>query len=372
MRLAHRGAERLAGPGVFVIPYGPVRSGVFESAQFLVQTGGEDVAYCAQRLFFKRRGAERRICEVPLEPCPCSSPSAYRAPRASRTRSPSRTRWSRWLRRRCRPGRRRSGGSWPSSSVCTTTSRSPSASARTPRCRSARPSSPRSRSACTGWPAPSSATATCAEPSSRAGRGSISTHGAIELIDSTMSRVGARVAAGAGGAAAHRLVSRPAGQRRSAVRGGRARLRLRRAGRARLGHRSRHPPRSALRRLSGVRGRAPLRRGRDGTHGGALPGGGRLARADPRGGRIASTRAASEPSSGRSSGNRALGAAESARGETLYWLEADDDSALRFCKLRAASFVNFGVFNRVFDSQVLTDFSFIEHSLGLSPAGCDA
>lgn len=67
VRLAHRGAERLAGPGVFVIPYGPVRSGVFESAQFLVQTGGEDVAYCAQRLFFKRRGAERRICEVPLE-----------------------------------------------------------------------------------------------------------------------------------------------------------------------------------------------------------------------------------------------------------------------------------------------------------------
>ena len=67
VRLEHRGAERLAGPGVFVIPYGPVRSGVFETAQFLVQTGGEDVAYCAQRLFFKRRGAERRICEVPLD-----------------------------------------------------------------------------------------------------------------------------------------------------------------------------------------------------------------------------------------------------------------------------------------------------------------
>jgi formate hydrogenlyase subunit 5 len=68
----------------------------------------------------------------------------------------------------------------------------------------------------------------------------------------------------------------------------------------------------------------------------------------------------------------ALGAAESARGETLYWLEAGDEHALRFCKLRAASFVNFGVFNRVFDSQVLTDVSFIEHSFGLSPAGCDA
>ena len=67
VRLEHRGAERLGGPGVFVIPYGPVRSGVFETAQFLVQTGGEDVAYCAQRLFFKRRGVERRICEVLLD-----------------------------------------------------------------------------------------------------------------------------------------------------------------------------------------------------------------------------------------------------------------------------------------------------------------
>jgi formate hydrogenlyase subunit 5 len=67
VRAEHGGAERLSGPGVFVFPYGPVRSGVVEAAQFLVQTGGEDVAYCAQRLFLKRRGAERRICEVPLE-----------------------------------------------------------------------------------------------------------------------------------------------------------------------------------------------------------------------------------------------------------------------------------------------------------------
>jgi Ni,Fe-hydrogenase III large subunit len=68
----------------------------------------------------------------------------------------------------------------------------------------------------------------------------------------------------------------------------------------------------------------------------------------------------------------ALGAAESARGETLYWVEAGAPDALSFCKLRAASFVNFGAFNRVFDSQVLTDFAFIEHSFALSPAGCDA
>ena len=40
----------------------------------------------------------------------------------------------------------------------------------------------------------------------------------------------------------------------------------------------------------------------------------------------------------------ALGAAESARGETLYWLEAAGSRSLRFCKLRAASFMNFGIF----------------------------
>jgi Ni,Fe-hydrogenase III large subunit len=68
----------------------------------------------------------------------------------------------------------------------------------------------------------------------------------------------------------------------------------------------------------------------------------------------------------------ALGASESARGETLSWLEAEGSDLLRLCKLRTASFVNFGIFNRVFDSQVLTDFAFIEHSLGLSPAGSDA
>ena len=86
VRPQHRGAQRLGGAGVFVIPYGPVRSGVFEAAQFLIQTGGEDVAYCAQRLLLKRRSAERRISEVPLnlavlvaervcrnlERCPCA------------------------------------------------------------------------------------------------------------------------------------------------------------------------------------------------------------------------------------------------------------------------------------------------------------
>ena len=48
-----------------------------------------------------------------------------------------------------------------------------------------------------------------------------------------------------------------------------------------------------------------------------------------------------------------------------------DRTGFRFCHVRAASFANYGIFNRLFEGQVLTDFAFIEHSLGLSPAGCD-
>lgn len=55
------------GEGVFEIPYGPVRSGVFESAQFLVWTAGEDILAMTPRLFYKHRGIEKLIVEAPLE-----------------------------------------------------------------------------------------------------------------------------------------------------------------------------------------------------------------------------------------------------------------------------------------------------------------
>lgn len=54
------------GHGVFAIPYGPVRSGVFESAQFLVQTAGEDILTMTPRMFYKHRGVEKLFTEVPL------------------------------------------------------------------------------------------------------------------------------------------------------------------------------------------------------------------------------------------------------------------------------------------------------------------
>jgi len=51
----------VAGLDVFSIPYGPVRSGVFEAIQFLIETGGEDVPRLQTRLFFKHRGMESRF-----------------------------------------------------------------------------------------------------------------------------------------------------------------------------------------------------------------------------------------------------------------------------------------------------------------------
>lgn len=53
--------RRVRGFDTFAIPYGPVRSGVFESIQFLIESGGEDVPRLQTRPFFKHRGLERRF-----------------------------------------------------------------------------------------------------------------------------------------------------------------------------------------------------------------------------------------------------------------------------------------------------------------------
>jgi formate hydrogenlyase subunit 5 len=53
--------RRLRGDDVFAIPYGPIRSGVFEAIQFLIETGGEDVPHLETRPFFKHRGMEARF-----------------------------------------------------------------------------------------------------------------------------------------------------------------------------------------------------------------------------------------------------------------------------------------------------------------------
>jgi formate hydrogenlyase subunit 5 len=58
---ADRLDRRVEGLDAFVIPYGPIRSGIFEAIQFQIETGGEDVPRLQTRPFFKHRGMEERF-----------------------------------------------------------------------------------------------------------------------------------------------------------------------------------------------------------------------------------------------------------------------------------------------------------------------
>jgi Ni,Fe-hydrogenase III large subunit len=58
-------ARHVAGKGVFTIPHGPVRSGVFESIEYLVETPGEDIPHLNMRVFYKHRGIEKRFEGLP-------------------------------------------------------------------------------------------------------------------------------------------------------------------------------------------------------------------------------------------------------------------------------------------------------------------
>jgi formate hydrogenlyase subunit 5 len=53
--------SHVAGPGLFTIPHGPVRSGVVESVEYLVETPGEDIPHLNLRVFYKHRGIEKRF-----------------------------------------------------------------------------------------------------------------------------------------------------------------------------------------------------------------------------------------------------------------------------------------------------------------------
>lgn len=370
IRPEHRGARRLSGPGVFVIPYGPVRSGVFESSQYLVQTGGEDVAYCAQRLFFKRRGAERRICEVPL------ALAVLVAERVSGT-----------------------------SSVAHALAFSHALESLTE----------------TEVPQRAQVVRRILAELERLYNHLEAT--VRECEDASLSVAQAQFAALK--ERLHRLAGSVIGNRflRGAVVPGGTRIDFdkdavslindtladwesdfRRALAVLLRTDSFLDRLVSAGPLSELDARdfgcvGPVARGsgvdldtrRDLPYDGYCDfgvahhsDGDAMARMEVRFQEVDSSLilirealySLGPGSTCRDLGgfvhDSALGAAESARGETLYWLEASAPNALRFCKLRAASFVNYGIFNRVFDSQVLTDFAFVEHSLGLSAAGCDA
>jgi Ni,Fe-hydrogenase III large subunit len=51
----------VTGYGMFTIPHGPVRSGVFESMEYLVETPGEAIPHLNMRIFYKHRGITARF-----------------------------------------------------------------------------------------------------------------------------------------------------------------------------------------------------------------------------------------------------------------------------------------------------------------------
>ena len=57
-------SSRVAGQGLFTIAFGPVRSGVFESVEYLVETFGEDIPYVQSRVHYKHRGIESRFGDL--------------------------------------------------------------------------------------------------------------------------------------------------------------------------------------------------------------------------------------------------------------------------------------------------------------------
>ena len=58
---ADRLESSVEGLDAFSMPFGPVRSGIFEAIQFHIETGGEDVPRVRTRPFFKHRGMEQRL-----------------------------------------------------------------------------------------------------------------------------------------------------------------------------------------------------------------------------------------------------------------------------------------------------------------------
>jgi Ni,Fe-hydrogenase III large subunit len=66
----------------------------------------------------------------------------------------------------------------------------------------------------------------------------------------------------------------------------------------------------------------------------------------------------------------AFGWAEAPQGELVVWVEIRDGLVHRV-HLASPSLRNWALFDHAFPKDVLTDFAFIEHSFGLTPAGAD-
>ena len=62
----HALPRHVAGYGMFTIPHGPVRSGVFESMEYLIETPGEAIPHLNMRIFYKHRGIAARFAGMTI------------------------------------------------------------------------------------------------------------------------------------------------------------------------------------------------------------------------------------------------------------------------------------------------------------------
>jgi Ni,Fe-hydrogenase III large subunit len=62
----HTLPRHVAGYGMFTIAHGPVRSGVFESMEYLVETPGEAIPHLNMRIFYKHRGIAARFAGMTI------------------------------------------------------------------------------------------------------------------------------------------------------------------------------------------------------------------------------------------------------------------------------------------------------------------
>jgi Ni,Fe-hydrogenase III large subunit len=62
----HPLSRHVAGDAMFTIPHGPVRSGVLESMEYLVETPGEAIPHLNMRIFYKHRGIAARFTGMPV------------------------------------------------------------------------------------------------------------------------------------------------------------------------------------------------------------------------------------------------------------------------------------------------------------------
>lgn len=53
--------SHVVGDGLFTFPFGPVRSGVYETIEYVIETPGEDIPHLRMRVFAKHRGIEKRF-----------------------------------------------------------------------------------------------------------------------------------------------------------------------------------------------------------------------------------------------------------------------------------------------------------------------